>query len=93
MKFFERIFPGFLKSNTIVFNISVLLATAGLFFLLLIIGALISILLTFLIDSFLKSRGYHLEMVTMALILILFTVAALADLIFCLVLLFTNLRM
>jgi hypothetical protein len=92
MKFLEKIFPAWLKVNPLVYNLSVIIACVVIFIFLFFLGAVLSIFLAFLIDTLLKKRGYNLEMATMALILILIALAVIADFIFCVVLLFTNLK-
>ncbi|MDD4179560.1 MAG: hypothetical protein PHH14_05875 [Candidatus Margulisbacteria bacterium] len=93
MKLLERILPGFLKTNLPVYNISVIIICVLLFIVLLFVGATLSIFISFGIDTYLKSRGYHLEIALFAVILLLIVAAAVLDFIFCVSLLLANLKL
>lgn len=92
MKFLEKFLPSFLTTNLLVYNISVILITIVLFFSLLLIGTFMSVFIAFLIDMGLKKRGYNIEIGLFALILIMLIVVFIADFIFSVIFLISNIK-
>jgi len=92
LKLFERLLPEILRTNLLAYNISVIVICVALFFLLLFVGATLSIFAAFLIDTILKKQGHNIELALFALILLLVLAAAVLDLIFCVSLLLANIK-
>ena len=77
MKFLERILPGFLKQNLLVYNLSVVVISVISFLILVQLGGVLAIFITFGLDMLSKSRGSGLGeglMVVILLLVALFTV-------------------
>lgn len=92
MKFLEKILPSFLTQSLLIYNFSVVFITVLLFMTFLLVGASVSVFIAFLIDSWLKKRGYNLEIGLFALILIMLIVVFIADFIFSIIFLISNIK-
>ncbi len=92
MKFLEKILPSFFTENLLIYNFFVVFITILLFMALLLAGASISVFMAFLIDSWLKKRGYNLEIGLFALILVMLIVVFIADFIFSIIFLISNIK-
>lgn len=92
MKFLEKIFPAFLKNNLLVYNLAVIILCIFSFFVLLIIGAMLAIFITFGLDQLAKHRGTGLGEGIMPIILLLIILFTVLSFIFSIMMLVVNLK-
>lgn len=92
MKFFERIFPGFLKRDPGIYTLAVIAASILIFIVLFFVLGSLSIFLSVFIDWLLRQQGYYLEMGLMAVILLLVLLSTVISFILSLTIMIRNIK-